>query len=106
VEGFCCPVPSETAPDLAKGRDLTLRLSHRVTQRDEPPHSCHLQLYVWPDNGGTMPSESTVLYTLVDPISPPSDAAGTLYRLAAAYGGGAGYRPRVRMVYYDGRLSP
>jgi len=28
-----------------------------------------------------MPSESTALYTLVDPISPPSDAAGKKFAL-------------------------
>ena len=45
-----------------------------------------------------MPGKSKVLYAFVDPISPPSDAAS---RIAAACGGGAGYRPRVRSAYYD-----
>src|ERR1700675_1185127 len=45
-----------------------------------------------PDNGGTIPSKST-------PFTPSS----ILFR---PRGGVAGYRPRVRKVYYDGHLSP
>src|SRR3984885_3842995 len=47
----------------------------------------------WPGNGGTMPSKST-------PFTPSS----ILFR--PRDGGVAGYRPRVRKVYYDGHLSP
>src|SRR6185437_7148439 len=39
------------------------------------------------------PEQKHALYALVDPVSPP-------------YGGGAGYCPRVRWVYCDGRLLP
>ncbi len=31
----------------------------------------HWHLCVWPDNGGTMPGESHVFTTRVDPVSPP-----------------------------------
>ena len=47
------------------------------------------------------------LYALVDPISPPSEAVDHwLGQQTAVSGGGAGYRPRVRMVYYIVSLSP
>jgi hypothetical protein len=39
----------------------------------------HLHLEKQPDNGGTMPSKKIILYTLVDPISPPPK---TVFELA------------------------
>ncbi len=42
------------------------------------------------------------LYALVDPVSPPPKPAAN----GPGFGGGAGYCPRVRMVYYDGNLFP
>ena len=52
-----------------------------------------------------MPSEKNNLYALVDPVSPPSSAAGAI-SAAAGFGGGAGHCPRVRKVYCEVRLSP
>src|SRR5580698_7127006 len=72
---------------------LQVGLSDCVTQPEQPEHSCHWQLWNWPDNGGTMPSKST-------PFTPSS----ILFR--PRNGGVAGYRPRVRKVYYNGHLSP
>ena len=48
-----CP---QTPPHPAKGKDLNEVIA-LLTQRDEPQHSCHSQLQVWSDNGGTIPSE-------------------------------------------------
>ena len=47
-----------TPPRPAKAEGLDFGLSHCITQREQPEHSCHLQLYDWPDNGGTIPSKS------------------------------------------------
>src|SRR5665648_220977 len=52
-----CPPKPRLTPARRLGLDL--QAVALTTQRDEPPHSCHWQLYGWPDNGGTMPSEST-----------------------------------------------
>ena len=54
----------------------------------------------WTDNGGTSPSENTPFTPssiLFRPRAPPNERVN---------GGGAGYCPRVRKVYYDGSLSP
>ena len=45
VEGFCCPVPSETAPGVARRQDLSSGFSHCITQREQPQHSCRWQLF-------------------------------------------------------------
>jgi len=55
---------------------------------------------MWPDIGGTMPSKST-------PFTPSSILFRPRRNLCSpGFGGGAGYCPRVRWVYCDGRLSP
>jgi hypothetical protein len=47
------------------------------------------------------------LYALVDPSSPPpKTSAANVIGPDLVLGGGAGYCPRVRKVYYDGHLSP
>jgi len=56
----------------ATEQDLNRSSHTAIKQRDEPPHSCHLQLVYQPDNGGTMPGKKINLYALVDPVSPPS----------------------------------
>jgi len=43
-----------------------------LRRRDVLPHSCHLQLLRWPDNGGYHAERKHSLYALVDPVSPPS----------------------------------
>src|SRR6218665_3362399 len=72
-----------------------------LTQPDGPQHSCHWQLLGWPDDGGAMPSENT-------PFTPSSILFRPQWFPARrrGNGGGAGYCPRVRWVYYDGHLSP
>ena len=45
--------------------------------------------------------QKRAFYALVDPVSPPPKTS-----LSLGFGGGAGYCPRVRKVYYDARLSP
>ena len=82
-----------------------MKLSHRITQRDVLPHSCRLQLLRWPDNGGYHAERKLSLYALVDPVSPPPKPIFHLAGQHMGFGGGAGYRPRVRMVYYTGHLS-
>ena len=42
-----------------------------IKQQQQPEHSCRLQLLVWPDIGGAMPSENFAFTTCVDPDSPP-----------------------------------
>ena len=48
-----------------------------------------------------MPSKKTAFTTRVDPVSPPKSPA-----MPEEFGGGAGYRPRVRYAYSVARLSP
>ena len=60
--------------------------------------------------GGTIPSTNCTFTTHVDPISPPSEThslgAISAIRPRCAFGGGAGYRPRVRNAYFIQRLVP
>src|SRR5438874_4991985 len=53
-------LPGAPGPRLnaAKTPGLQIGLSNRVTRPEQPEHSCRWQLLLWPDNGGTMPSES------------------------------------------------
>src|SRR5579862_4036268 len=66
----------------------------------------------WPDNGGTMPSKSTPFTPSSILVRPrpkparPSRGPDLAPEPDLALGGGAGYCPRVRKVYYDGHLSP
>src|SRR6185437_12822413 len=53
------PGASEPRLTAAKtARACRLGYSSCLTQPEQPEHSCHWQLWNWPDNGGTMPSES------------------------------------------------
>jgi len=114
----------------ATEQDLNWSNHTAIKQRGELPHSCHLQLVYQPDNGGTMPGKRTIftpLSILFRPHHKPDKAArktrpnklelretppGTLffnslfYLTCPAYGGGAGYRPRVQWVYYIVNLLP
>ena len=94
-----------TPPAAAKRQDFDFGISSRVTQPEQPEHSCRLQLSFWPDNGGTMPSERTP-FTPSSILFRPHQMPLPVTLPSAALGGGAGYRPRVRMVYYDSHLSP
>src|SRR3954447_8213710 len=94
--GFCCQVPPNPACRSLTRQGFKIGLPNCVTQPGQPEHSCRLQLWIWPDNGGTMPSKST-------PFTPSS----ILFRprrcsrlqtkfVDRCMGGGAGYCPRVR----------
>jgi hypothetical protein len=105
VEGFCCQVPSEPRLDMQMSR-TNFEAVALPKQRDVPLRSCHLQLLKRPDIGGTMPSENksfTPSSILFRPHIPRTNAD---MKSAEVNGGGAGYRPRVRMVYYESHLSP
>ena len=58
-----------------------------------------LALVIWPDNGGTMPSERYVFTARVEPRRPH-------VRRFLLDGGGAGHCPRVHYAYSTDRLSP
>jgi len=45
VEGFCCPVPSEPRLTRLGARASSAGFSRRITQREQPQHSCHWQLF-------------------------------------------------------------
>ena len=45
VEGFCCPVPSGPRLTLLGVRASSSGYSRRITQREQPQHSCHWQLF-------------------------------------------------------------
>src|SRR4029077_16648964 len=95
--GLLLPGAPQPRLPLLRRQDFKIGLSNRITRPEQPEHSCRWQLCEWPDNGGTMPSKST-------PFTPSS----ILFRprrspaLGLGLGGGAGYCPRVRKVYYDG----
>jgi len=70
-----------------------------LKQRDELPHSCHLQLLSQPDNGGTMPGKRAIftpLSILFRPHHKMISSAISKGEIPSSYGGGAGYRPRVQ----------
>ena len=48
-----------------------------------------------------MPGKRSSFTLPVEPISPPPKPASRLGSCAAGFGGGAGYRPRVRRAYFD-----
>jgi hypothetical protein len=48
-----------------------------------------------------MPGERPSFTLPVEPISPPPKPARRDRPRAAGFGGGAGYRPRVRVAYFD-----
>ena len=102
--GFCCQVPPNPACRSLTRQDFKCGLSNCVTQPEQPEQSCRWQLLQEPDNGGTIPGKDTPFTPssiLFRPRrSPPGVAVET------GFGGGAGYCPRVRMVYCDGGLFP
>jgi len=48
-----------TPPEAAKTSGLQFGIPNRVTRPGQPEHSCRWQLWMRPDNGGTIPSKST-----------------------------------------------
>src|SRR5712672_591734 len=84
-----CP---RTPPDAAKTPGLQIGLSSRITRLEQPEHSCRLQLWIGPITAEPCRAKARPLRprrSYFDPV-----------------GGVAGYRPRVRKVYYDSHLSP
>src|SRR4051812_14408647 len=77
-----------------------------LTRPPQPAHSCRWQLLHWPDNGGTMPSESPSFTPSSILFRPRRNPRRGRDCRVSGFGGGAGYRPRVRWVYSDGPLSP
>src|SRR3954470_12807538 len=110
--GFCCQVPPNPAWTLLRRPGLQAWFFKPLTRPEQPEHSCHSQLHNWPDNGGTMPSKSAP-FTPSSILFRPrrcSPEVRTLVRTTptsrmgrsqvSCTGGGAGYCPRVRKVYY------
>src|SRR3979411_2222923 len=95
-----CP---RTPPDAAKTPGLQIGISNRITQLEQPEHSCHLQLWIGPITVVPCRAKARPLRPRRSYFAPPQTQRG---RPALALGGGAGSRPRVRKVYYDSHLSP
>src|SRR5262249_26916178 len=101
--GFCCQVPPDPAlkcylQGLHFGATTALRgKSHRSI--------VVVSTYkVGSDDGGPMPGKRSSFTLPVDPISPPpklATAAPSFAPSVTGFGGGAGYRPRVRRAYFD-----
>ena len=109
VEGFLLPGALRTAPYPAKGKGLGSGTRTALSSESNLSIVVIGNYSGRPDNGGTMPGKSKPFTPLVDPISPPSQAASSARmhsghpkrQQEAACGGGAGYRPRVRKAYSD-----
>src|SRR5580692_4284940 len=115
-------LPGASEPRLTElnPSGLQVGLSDCVTQPEQPEHSCHWQLWIWPDNAGTIPGKSAPFTPSSILFRPRKQGSGVgdqdqeeISRLmpdpcflTPGSGGVAGYRPRVRKVYYDARLSP
>ena len=107
VRGFCCPAPlgplestsvARCGPNRAFGQCNLVR-EDRVTLRLRMPR-CRWHLWGFERfNGSFRPGKNTVFqYTsiLVRPRHAP--------RYCGEYGGAAGYRPRVRSIYYTAQF--
>ena len=96
-------LPGACEPRLNRLRPRTLISVYRAALSSESNRSIVvIGNYKMARNVGTISGKST-------PFTPSSILFRPQHRprgSAAVHGGGAGYRPRVRWVYYDGRLSP
>ena len=72
-------MPGACEPRLSrlKAKGFDFGLSRRIKQREQPEHSCHWQLLIGPLRRYHLEQKHT-LYALVDPISPPSQAAAII----------------------------
>src|ERR1700754_3323411 len=95
-------LPGASEPRLAELNPLGLQngLSNCVTQPEQPEQSCRWQLLHSPITAEQYREKARPLRPRRSYFA-PAEA-----RLQAGFGGGAGYRPRVRMVYCDGDLFP
>ena len=97
-------LPGASEPRLTELNPSGLQdgLSNCVTQPEQPEHSCRLQLLHSPITAEPYREKTRPLRPRRSWFAPaearPDDGAGL--------GGGAGYCPRVRMVYCDGHLFP
>lgn len=98
------PGAHRTPPYLATDKGL-ISVLKLLTQPEQLERSCHLQLSYGPISVEPYRAKTHLLHPRRSYFAPI-----TYHRdfnvVSVAYGGGAGYRPRVRMVYYDGHLSP
>src|SRR5207249_6383382 len=96
-------LPGASEPRLTELNPLGLQngLSNCVTQPEQPEHSCRLQLLHSPITAEPYREKTR-------PLRPRRSwfAPAETHPERVGLGGGAGYCPRVRMVYYDGHLFP
>src|SRR3954466_1807652 len=73
-----------------------------LTRPEQPEHSCRLQLLHSPITAEPYREKASPLRPRRSCFAPAEARFGKL----TGSGGGAGYCPRVRMVYYGGHLFP
>jgi hypothetical protein len=107
-----------TPPDGAYPARALNRYFRPLTQPEPPEHSCHWQLCLRPITLDPFRAKARLLRPRRSYFAPAgvaleisssgeigsASARGSL--VFSDTGGGAGYCPRVRKVYYDGNLSP
>src|ERR1700694_681146 len=108
-----CP---RTPPDAAKTPGLQIGISNRITRLEQPEHSCRLQLWIGPITAVPCRAKARPLRPRRSYFAPVSGGISSQAPSARTFrdltpgacscppgiGGGAGYCPRVRKVYYDG----
>src|SRR5271166_1568086 len=97
VAGFCCPAPP-AAPNSSYAVRTLIRALTPLARRGVPQHSCRWQLLIWPNTAVPCRAKDYPLHLRRSYFAPiKSRRVGTVSILhgPAAYGGGAGYRPRV-----------
>ena len=99
-------LPGASEPRLTELNPLGLQngLSNCVTQPEQPEHSCRLQLLHSPITAEPYREKTRPLRPRRSYFAPAE--ARILWARFAGLGGGAGYCPRVRMVYCGARLLP
>src|SRR5580698_3683628 len=98
-------LPGASEPRLTELNPLGLQngLSNCVTQPEQPEHSCRLQLLHGPMSAEPYREKTRPLRPRRSCFAPAETRES---RFSVGFGGGAGYCPRVRMVYCDGNLFP
>src|SRR3954453_12492308 len=99
-------LPGASDPRLTELNPLGLQdgLSNCVTQPEQPEHSCRLQLLHSPITAEPYREKNRPLRPRRSWFAPAETHPAEVGRVGL--GGGAGYCPRVRMVYCDGHLFP
>src|SRR2546430_10530463 len=98
-------LPGASEPRLTELNPLGLQngLSNCVTQPEQPEHSCRLQLLHSPITAEPYREKTRPLRPRRSWFAPTETHPA---ETGLGLGGGAGYCPRVRMVYCDGHLFP